>query len=684
MSVYMPELAAKPWRPVSTQLPASALTTMLFSVVIVAALYFGREVLVPIALALLLSFALAPLVRLLQGWHVPRMFAVIVVVLIAFAAIFSLGALMVSQVNQLAGDLPRYQSTLREKIQSLRGAAAGTGTLERASEVLQNLSRELDKPTTSLVAGLQTNPAASPDRPIPVEVKQPDPGALQTLVALITPLIHPLATTGIVVIFVIFILMQRQDLRNRLVRLAGSADLQRTTAALDDAGQRLSRLFLTQLGLNAAYGVVVGAGLWFIGVPSAPLWGMLAMILRFVPYIGAVISAIFPLILAAAVGPDWGMVLWTGVLFLILEPVVGQVIEPVLFSHSTGLSPVAVIASATFWTWLWGPVGLILATPLTICLVVLGRHVERLSFLDVMFGDQPALSPAELIYQRMLARDPVEAAEQAQKFLKDRPLVAYYDEVLLEGLRLAQADAGRGLLDNERMSHIRDAVAEIIDDLGGHEDTVAAPPEVAAGNAGSGAEPGTPLAQLSRAEQQPSSSTRQLPEHWRTQKPVLCIPGLGLLDETVALMVAQLVERQGIGARAEQADALSMARIFSLDTNDVALVCLCYVENVTSAQIRYAIRRLRRKARNAFILVSLVGAADGLDDDAVHELANVGLVKQSLFKTVEKILKVSSTPAEESEKVEPGAAAEPAAMSNDRGNHFGIPREERKSHAMTV
>src|ERR1700681_3990915 len=500
MRVFMPELApAKPWRPIIAELSTSALTTTLFTVVIVAALYFGREVLVPIALALLMSFALAPLVRLLQGWHFPRMFAVILVVLIAFAAVFSLGALMVSQVNQLAGELPRYQSTLREKIQSLRGAAAGTGTLERASEVLQNLSRELDKPSTSRPAvGLQASAPPSPDRPIPVEVKQPDPGALQTLVALLTPLIHPLTTTGIVAVFVIFILMQRQDLRNRLVRLAGCQDLQRTTAALDDAGQRLSRLFLTQLGLNAGYGLVVGAGLWFIGVPSAPLWGMLAMVLRFVPYIGAVISAIFPLILAAAVGPDWGMVLWTGVLFLILEPVVGQVIEPVLFSHSTGLSPVAVIASATFWTWLLGAVGLILATPLTICLVVLGRHVDRLSFLDVMFGDQPALSPAELVYQRMLARDPVEAAEQAQKFLKDKTLTAYYDEVLVQGLKLAQADAERGLLNDERMLRIRDAVAEIVDDLGAHEDKVEPEPQVDR-KVDSKADGQMPLAQLNKA-----------------------------------------------------------------------------------------------------------------------------------------------------------------------------------------
>jgi hypothetical protein len=474
--------------------------------------------------------------------------------------------------------------------------------------------------------------------------------------------------------------MQQRDLRNRLVRLAGSQDLQRTTAALDDAGQRLSRLFLTQLGLNAGFGVVVGLGLWFIGVPSAPLWGMLAMILRFVPYIGAVISAIFPLILAAAVGPDWGMVLWTGALFLVLEPVVGQIIEPLLFGHSTGLSPVAVIASATFWTWLWGPVGLILATPLTICLVVLGRHVDRLSFLDVMLGDQPALSPAELVYQRMLARDPVEATEQAQKFLKDKPLIAYYDEVLVEGLRLAQADAERGLLNDERMLRIRDAVAEIVDDLGAHEDTVEPVPQV--GDNADGDAAASPLAQLDKAEEQPTSPMRQLPEKWRTGKPLLCIPGVGLLDETLALMLAQLVERQGIGARAEQADALSMSRIFNLDTKDVALVCLCYVENVSSAQIRYAIRRLRRKAPNAFILVSLLGAAAGIDVGAVREFANAGLVKQSLAQTVEKILEESSTLAKATGEVESALPSENAALQNDRGNCFGIAREDAKQHAM--
>lgn len=497
-------------------------------------------------------------------------------------------------------------------------------------EVLQNLNRELDKPK------INPSPIASdrpePNRPIPVEVRQPDPGALQTVVSLITPLVHPLTTTGVVIIFVIFILIQRQDLRNRLVRLAGARDLQRTTAAIDDAGQRLSRLFLTQLALNAGFGLVIWDRLMVYRRPSAPLWGILAMILRFVPYIGAVISAIFPLVLAAAVDPGWTMVIWTAALFLIVEPITGHVIEPLLYGHSTGLSPVAVITSATFWTWLWGPIGLILATPLTICLVVLGRHVDRLKFLDVMFGDQPPLSPSELVYQRMLAGDAMEAAEQAQDFLKEKPLVAYYEDVLIEGLKLAQADAHGGLLVEERMQRIRDAVAEIVDDLSTHEDK----PELAI-KVDADAKEEAPLAQVNKAEEILNQNVTEMPAQWRTAKPVLCIPGLSVLDEAVALMVAQLVEKQGIGARVEKADALSVSRIFSLDTKDLALVCVCYLENATPAQNHYAVRRLRRKAPHATILVALVGNTDNItnpDDPQV----SIFDVERSLSGTVAKIL----------------------------------------------
>jgi len=599
------------------------------AVVLVGVLYFARDVLVPIVLAVLMSFVLAPLVALLQRLRCPRIAAVLLVVLAAFSVLFALGGLMASQVNQLAGDLPAYQSTLHDKIQSLRGAATGTGTLERASEVLQNLREELERPKPE--AQTAAPPGDTSIKPIPVEVRQPDPGALQTLAALIAPLLHPLATTGVVVVFVIFILLQQQDLRNRLVRLAGSQDLQRTTAAMNDAGERLSRLFLTQLMLNAAFGLVIGAGLWLIGVPSAPLWGILGMVLRFIPYIGAIIAAIFPLVLAAAFGPGWSMVLWTAALFLVVEPIFGHGIEPLLYGHSSGLSPVAVVASATFWTWLWGPIGLVLATPLTVCLVVLGRHVERLNFLHVLLGDEPALTPAQVVYQRMLAGDPVEATEQAQKFLKEKPLAAYYDEVLMAALRLAQADAERGALDPDRMQRIRDSVAEIADDLSSHEDRPAAASVV---------EGDSPLARISQAETDLSAEeAAQLPQHWRAGGAVLCVPGTGLIDEAAAIALAQLLERRGIGARAKEADTLSMAKVFALDTKDVALVCLCYLGNASAAQIRYAARRMRRKAPDAFMLLCLLNETHQSEDaEAIQLPPGSDVVKGSLADAVQRVV----------------------------------------------
>jgi AI-2E family transporter len=314
---------------------------------------------------------------------------------------------------------------------------------------------------------------------------------------------------------------------------------------------------------------VIGLGLWIIGVPSPALWGILAMVLRFVPYIGPPISAIFPLVLAAAVGTGWGMVLWTAALFLVVESVVGQAIEPVVAGHSTGLSPVAIIVSATFWTWLWGPIGLILATPLTVCLVVLGRHVDRFKFLDVMLVDQPPLTPPELTYQRMLAGDSDEAAEQAEEFLKDGSLLTYYEKVLVEALKLAQIDADRGLLDNDRMTQVRDAVIEIVDDLSTHQDEVDLTETVV-----DDAEDKGPLAHIALAENSLARDDEEIPRNWRTGRLVLCVPGFGIFDEAFTAIVAQAIEKQGIAVRAESRDALSVARIFALDTNESSW-CAC-------------------------------------------------------------------------------------------------------------
>ena len=583
----------------------SAVANAILATMIIAMLYFGHDIFVPIALAILLSFVLAPLVGILQHIHVPRGLAVVSVVVLAFALIFAMGSLLASQLTQLAGDLPRYQSTISEKIQSFRDTKAGRGTLERASDMLKDLSKELDKPKDAASARPSSSTISPdlprPQTPVPVEVRQPDPGALESLRTLISPLVHPLATTGIIIIFVIFILLQREDLRNRIIRLAGSYDLQRTTAALDDAARRLSRLFLTQLIVNGAFGVVIGIGLWLIGIPSAILWGILATVLRFVPYIGAVIAAAFPLALAVAVDPGWSMLLWTLALFIIVEPVVGHVIEPMVYGRSTGLSPVAVVASATFWTALWGPIGLVLATPLTVCLVVLGRHVERLEFLDVMFGDRPALSPPEIFYQRMLAGDPTEAAEKAEQFLKERSLASYYDEVALKGLQLAQADAERGALDPDRLLKIRDAVNEFASDLSDQDDR---PPAKA--NLTTDAEASSAVesvAENAAHENLPILTKDNLPLEWHGEHPVLCLAGRSLIDEAAAIMLAQLSTAHGLAARVEGAEALSTTNVFRLETTGVAIVCLVYLDASGPSHMRYSVRRLRRKLPNATIIL---------------------------------------------------------------------------------
>ncbi|WP_291856217.1 AI-2E family transporter [Bradyrhizobium sp.] len=600
----------------------SAVATAILAVIIISMLYFGREIFVPIALAILLSFVLAPLVAKLQRIYVPRGIAVVGVVLLAFALIFATGGLLATQVTQLAEDLPRYQSTIRQKIQSFKDTQAGTGTLERASEMLKDLSKELDRPREA-PAGRTTAssifPNAPAQTPVPVEVRQPDPSALESLRDVVSPLVHPLATTGIIIIFVIFILLKREDLRNRLIRLAGSHDLQRTTAALDDAAGRLSRLFLTQLAVNGCFGVVIGLGLWIIGVPSPILWGILAAALRFVPYIGAIIAAAFPLALAVAVDPGWSMFFWTLALFVVVEPMVGHVIEPMVYGHSTGLSPVAVVVAATFWTALWGPIGLVLATPLTVCLVVLGRHVERLEFLDVMFGDRPALSPPEIFYQRMLAADPAEAAEKAEEFLKERSLGSYYDEVALKGLQLAQNDTARGALDGERLITVRDSVSELVSDLSEQDERPSSEPGTTTDPEASSAV--EDVSETASAEHLPVVAKETLSADWQGEHPLLCVAGRTLIDEAAATMLAHLSSAHGLAAKVEPPEALSSTNIFRLDTTGVAMACLIYIDAAGPAHMRYSVRRLKRKLPKASIVLCCL---DGNIDAAALEQLRVG------------------------------------------------------------
>jgi predicted PurR-regulated permease PerM len=575
-----------------------AFSNFLVGAVVVAALYFTREILVPIALAVLLSFVLSPLVRILQRLSLPRSIAVLGAVSVAMAIALSLATMVMIEVNQLANDLPRYQSTLGEKIHKLRDQVGSVGVLKNASGLLKNLDKELKSPGSgdgqTTHSSLTEGPAKAP---IPVEVHQPDPGASETLVAMLRPLAVPFTTTGIVVIFLIFFLFQREDLRDRFIRLLGSEDLERTTAALDDAGQRLGKLFLTQLILNATFGVVIGLGLAVIGVPSSPLWGLLAMILRFVPYIGAILAAGLPIALAAAVGSDWTMTLWTVALFAVVELLTGNVVEPLVCGRSAGLSPVAVVVAASFWTWLWGPLGLLLSTPLTLCLVVFARHVDRLRFIDVMLGDQPALTPQQTAYQRMLTGDPIDALEQARSFLKEGTIVAYYEEILLGALRLAEGDAALGRLDDARLENIHATVSEIIEDIASHE-------SVKKKNTAEGRTEERKIVDI---------DVRKL------GKSVFCIPGLGRLDDCTALVLADALKRDGYNARVSGADT-------EIDAGNAETVCVCFLEQVSAARAAFTVRKLSRKVAAANVIVCALGSKPDQqesDDVAPRSLAAV-------------------------------------------------------------
>jgi hypothetical protein len=292
------------------------------------------------------------------------------------------------------------------------------------------------------------------------------------------------------------------------------------------------------------------------------------------------------------------MLLLTIVLFVVLELLASQVLEPVIFGHSSGLSPVAIIVAASFWTWLWGPVGLVLATPLTICLVVVGRHVDRLQFLDIMLGDQPALTPSQLIYQRMLAGDPIEAAEQAREYLKAASLEDYYDSVLTGGLGLAAADNRLGHLDAERLDRITATVRELVDDLDGHEDVQVV--EAPSSNT-------SPLATLVDAESDEDET--RIPRVWQAPRAILCIPGFSKLDEAAAIVLAQLLRRRGYGASAEQYDAMSVAKFFSLDLTGTEFVCICYADRPSNAKLHYAVRRLTKKTKSAYVMALFLGPA---------------------------------------------------------------------------
>jgi predicted PurR-regulated permease PerM len=637
------------------------LLTAAVAIVVVVGLYLGRSVLIPLTLAALLSFLLAPLVNLLRRGHLGRVPSVLLAMLLALAVILALGGLVGTQVAALSQDVPRYVLTIQQKVLTVQQFVLSRMATFTRSLVHQPAHVDINpKPgaanTEPNTAPAGTSSAATPSagavKPIPVEVHQPDQTMVQFVQGIVTPVVEPLSTTVIVFIVSIFILLQREDLRDRMIRLFGSSDLHRTTVAMIEAGRRLSRYLLTQLVVNTAFGVIIATGLAFIGIPSPVIWGVLAALLRFVPYIGAPLAAVIPLALAAAVDPGWSGLLWTAALYLVVELIMSQVVEPLLYGHSTGLSPFAVVLAATFWAWLWGPIGLILSTPLTLCLVVLGRHVARLEFFDVLLGDRPALTPVEGFYQRILAGDPDEAYDQAEVLLKQRSLSFYYDEVALQGLRLAMIDADRGVLTSAHFERIKLAIQSLIEDLDDHEDRQ--PPPGAAEAAGAipaSAEPALAepaLAELDvpgpRAPAGAAPNGLDLAPAWRGATPVLCIAGRGMLDEVVSAMLAQLLDKRGLATRVVPHAATTRAAIGTLDVAGVALVCISYLElSGSPSHLRFLLRRLRRRLPpDVPVLVGLWPAGEAiLQDERMRAAVGADYYTSSLHEAVEACLDVA-------------------------------------------
>ncbi len=442
-----------------------------------------------------------------------------------------------------------------------------------------------------------------------VELARPRTSALTVARTIVEPILGPLETTFIVLIVAVFILMQKEDLRDRFIRVFGAADLHRTTLALDEAGERLSRFFISQLGLNACFGLVVGLGLWAIGVPTPALWGGLAALLRFVPYIGPVLAVVPPLALGAAIDPGWSTAITVALLFVVVEPLTAYVVEPLLYGHSTGLSPASVIVAAIFWTWLWGPIGLILSTPLTLCLVVMGRHVKSLEFFDVLLGDRPPLSAVDTFYQRILADNPDEALANAEAMLAERSLLDYYDSVVLPALKLAAADEASGKLTRERSVEMSRAMLGVIDELSEHADVPASDGPTAA--------PAPPVTGV-----------------------VACVAGRGPFDDAVAAMLTQLLARRGLASRHVPHSAVSREAIEQADLAGVAAAVVSYLEiEGVPTRLRSLVNRLRTRLPEATIIVGLWPEGDAAlsDVDAQRLLAAdayVGSLRAAVEATV--------------------------------------------------
>jgi predicted PurR-regulated permease PerM len=628
--------------------PFARFITLASVCVIIAALYFAQEVLIPLALAMLLSFLLTPLVQRLEGWRVPRVPSVIVVVTLALGLVVGMGYIVWNQVIDLTNNLPRYQRNIQAKVERLR--PSGEGLVGKWRKAAEDINKAVVA-TPATTRGATSQPAVGgqpPPNPAPVVVSSRTPIAaavppssqpagtqnnpmwvistapprtpIEMLQTTLGPLVPTLGTAGIVIVFTIFMLLAREDMRDRLIRLIGRGQLTVTTQALDDAATRISRYLLMQSIVNGTYGIAIALGLWLIGVPNPLLWGLLCAILRFIPYIGPWIGAAFPILLALAEFQGMRQVLLTVGLFLFIELLSNNVMEPWLYGSSTGLSAVAVLVAAAFWTWLWGPIGLLLSTPLTVVLVVLGKYVPSLSFLNVMLGDEPVLARHARVYQRLLAFDQEEAFEVVREEVAKTNLEDVYENVLVPALALAEQDRHKGDLDERRQRFIRRSMRDMIEELGEEHrtqlvKTAAARTEekardvVAVVPSGADATPAHKPGSSGDGRGQTASDEPRPPD--RLVLPKDCVVNVVLLpahdeaDEIVNLMLQQLLELRGFCAFSVSVEKLASEMLGEIEAKRADLVVVSALPPAAVTHARYLCKRIHARYPEASMVVGL-------------------------------------------------------------------------------
>lgn len=507
-----------------------------------AILYLARDVLIPLALAILLSFLLAPLVRRLEHWKLGRLTSTLIAVVIGFAFIGGIGLIAARQALSLAGKLPEYRENIREKIHALR--APNDGTLGKAAEAIKQLESD-----------------AAPGAATPLPVTETAPSAFAALAEMVGPFVKPIGTALAVVVFTILLLLNRENMRERLIGLIGPRQINVTTQAMGEASYRVSRYLYMQLVVNMMFGIPFGIALYFIGVPNAMLWGLLGTLLRFVPYAGVWIAAALPTLLGFAIFDGWSEVMWIVGVFVVLELILVNAVEPWLYGRSAGLSAIAIIAAALFWTWLWGPVGLLLAVPLTVCIAVMGRYIPEMGWLNVLLGVEPVLTPEARFYQRLIARDQEEAGEIAEKYAEEHGNVALFENILVPALSLAESDRHRGALDEE---HSRFAF----------------------------------------------ETTRQIAEELRTEEEarvddacrhVCIVPAHDQADDVAGAMLARLIP----GAQRFPAGSLAAETIDKVDEQGCRIVCISAVPPRAASHAAYLVRRLKQRFPSKRIVVGL-------------------------------------------------------------------------------